>query len=102
MVSIIGRGDKNLLNEEVLVNLGKKYNKTVPQIILRWHIEKGNIVFPKSSNPVHIKENWDIFDFKLTKEEVEQIDGLKRKPIFTAKWDEILAMISSKTVSLED
>ena len=81
--SPIGRGNKDLLNEEVLINLAKKYNKTVPQIILRWHIEKGNIIFPKSSNPLHIKENWDIFNFKLTKEEVEKINELKKKPIFT-------------------
>ena len=67
----------------MLINLAKKYNKTVPQIILRWHIEKGNIIFPKSSNPLHIKENWDIFNFKLTKEEVEKINELKKKPIFT-------------------
>ena len=100
--SPIGRGNADLLNEKLLVELGKKYNKTVAQIILRWHIEKGNIVFPKSSNPVHIKENFDIFDFKLTKEEIEKIDGLKKKPIFTANWDKILAMIASKTVSLED
>ena len=86
--SPIGRGNQELLKEEIFVELGKKYNKTVPQIILRWHIEKGNIIFPKSSNPVHIKENIEIFDFKLTKEEIEKIDGLKRQPIFTAKWEE--------------
>ena len=100
--SPIGRGKSELFKEEVLVNLSKKYNKTVPQVILRWHIEKGNIIFPKSSNPQHIKENWEIFDFKLTKEEVEQIDGLKRGPIFTAQWDEKLANIASRSVSLED
>ena len=100
--SPIGRGKSELFKEKVLVNLSKKYNKTVPQVILRWHLEKGNIIFPKSSNPQHIKENWEIFDFKLTKEEVEQIDGLKRGPIFTAKWDETLANIASRSVSLED
>ena len=100
--SPIGRGNKELLSEPLFVELGKKYNKTVPQIILRWHIEKGNIIFPKSSNPVHIKENIEIFDFKLTKEEIEKIDGLKRQPIFTAKWEEKLANIASRCVSLED
>ena len=82
--------------------LGKKYNKTVPQIILRWHIEKGNIVFPKSSNLVHIKENMNIFDFKLTKEEIEKIDQLKSKPIFTAEFEAKLKNIASRNVSLED
>ena len=100
--SPIGRGNKELLSEPLFVELGKKYNKTVPQIILRWHIEKGNIIFPKSTNPVHIKENMEIFDFKLTKEEIEKIDGLKRQPIFTAKWEEKLANIASRCVSLDD
>ncbi len=100
--SPIGRGNQELLKEEIFVELGKKYNKTVPQIILRWHIEKGNIIFPKSSNPVHIKENIEIFDFKLTKEEIEKIDRLKRQPIFTAKWEEKLASIATRFVSLED
>jgi diketogulonate reductase-like aldo/keto reductase len=100
--SPIGRGNSQFLKEEILVELGKKYNKTVPQIILRWHIEKGNIVFPKSSNPVHIKENFDIFDFSLTKEEIEKIDQLKSKPIFTANFEEKLKNIASRNVSLED
>jgi diketogulonate reductase-like aldo/keto reductase len=100
--SPIGRGNAELLNEKILVDLSKKYNKSVPQVILRWHIEKGNIIFPKSSNPAHIKENANIFDFKLTKEEIEQIDGLKREPIYTAKWEEKLENIASRFVSLED
>ena len=44
--SPIGRGNRELFQEKVLVDLGNKYNKTVPQVILRWHIEKGNIIFP--------------------------------------------------------
>ena len=100
--SPIGRGNKDLLNEEVLLNLSKKYNKSVAQIILRWHIEKGNIIFPKSSNPLHIKENWDIFNFKLTKEEVEKINELKKKPIFTDDFEGKLKTIESRLVSLED
>ena len=86
----------------MLVDLGKKYNKTVPQVILRWHIEKGNIIFPMSRNPEHIKENWNIFDFKLTKEEVEQITGLKKQPIFTNNFEEKLKSIGKHKVSLTD
>jgi len=100
--SPIGRADKNLLNEEVLVNLGKKYNKTAAQVILRWHIEKGNIIFPKSTNPVHIKENWEIFDFKLTDEEIKQIDGLPKKLLFTEDFETKLKFIGKRGVSLED
>ena len=100
--SPIGRGNSQLLHEKVFEELGKKYNKTVPQIILRWHIEKNNIIFPKSSNPVHIKENMEIFDFCLTKEEIKKIDQLKGKPIFTADFESTLKFIGSKNVSLDD
>ena len=100
--SPLGRGNNQLLQEEVLVEISKKYNKTVPQIILRWHIEKGNIVFPKSSNIVHIKENMDIFDFSLTKEDIEKIDKLKSKPIFCANFEEKLKVIGSRVVNLDD
>ena len=100
--SPIGRGNKELFQEKVLVDLGKKYNKTVPQVILRWHIEKGNIIFPMSKNPEHIKENFNIFDFKLTKEEVEQIDGLKKKLLFTSDFDKALRGCERHEVSLTD
>ena len=100
--SPIGRGNKELFEEKVLVDLGKKYNKTVPQVILRWHIEKGNIIFPMSRNPEHIKENWNIFDFKLTKEEVDQITGLKKQPIFTNNFEEKLKFIGKREISLTD
>ena len=80
----IGHGDKGLIENEVFTRLGKKYNKTNVQIILRWHIQKGNVVFPKSSNPKHIKENCEIFDFELTKEEMQEIDKMgKTKRFFT-------------------
>ena len=80
----IGHGDKGLIWEEIFNKLSKKYNKTNVQVILRWHIQKGIIVFPKSSNPKHIKENSEIFDFKLTDEEMKEIDKMgKRKRFFT-------------------
>lgn len=46
------------------------------QIILRWHIEEGTILFPKTTNPVHMKENFDIFDFALTEDEMRRIRAL--------------------------
>ena len=55
-----------------------------------------------SQNPVHIKENWDIFDFKLTKEEIEKIDGLKKKLIFTADFEKALSGCERHKVSLTD
>ena len=80
----IGHGDKDLINQEIFSKLGKKYKKTNVQIILRWHIQKGNVVFPKSTNPLHIKENFDIFDFNLTNQEMDEIDKMgKTKRFFT-------------------
>ena len=68
--SPIGRGSKELFNEKVLVDLAEKYKKSVVQIILRWHVDKNNILFPKSTKPDHMKDNLNIFDFKLTDEEI--------------------------------
>jgi diketogulonate reductase-like aldo/keto reductase len=80
----IGHGDKGLIGNENFTKLGQKYKKTNVQIILRWHIQKGNVVFPKSSNPKHIKENSEIFDFNLTNEEMAEINKLgKTKRFFT-------------------
>lgn len=72
----LGHANIGLLNEKIFLELAKKYNKTPAQIILRWHIEEGNIVFPKSANEIHMKENIDIFDFSLTKEEIKEISKL--------------------------
>ena len=85
----IGHGDKSLIEHELFTKLGKKYNKTNVQVILRWHIQKGNIVFPKSSNPKHIKENSEIFDFNLTDDEMKEIDKMgKTKRFFTMPLDQ--------------
>lgn len=72
----LGHANIGLLNEKIFLELAKKYNKTPAQIILRWHIEEGNIIFPKSTNEIHMKENIDIFDFSLTEEEMKEISKL--------------------------
>lgn len=74
----IGHGDKSLIEEPVFTELAKKYGKTNVQIILRWHIQEGNIIFPKSTNPKHIKDNMDIFDFTLTDDEMRTIKELDK------------------------
>ena len=74
----LGHGDAALIEEPVFTKLAEKYGKTNAQIILRWHIQEGIIVFPKSSNPVHIKENIDIVDFELTEEEMNEIRQLDK------------------------
>lgn len=74
----IGHGDKGLIGEAVFARLAEKYGKTNVQIILRWHIQEGNIVFPKTTNPVHLRDNFDIFGFELTADEMVEIRALDR------------------------
>lgn len=77
----LGHGATDLLNEPIFTKLGQKYGKTNAQIVLRWHIQIGNIVFPKTTNPQHMKDNFDIFDFSLSDAEMAEIaklDGKKR------------------------
>ena len=69
----LGHGDKSLINEEVFTKLAEKYAKTNAQIILRWHVQSGNVIFPGSKNSAHIRDNFDIFDFELTAEEMKEI-----------------------------
>ena len=72
----LGHGDKTLLEQPVFTELGKKYHKSNAQIILRWHIQSGNVIFPGSKNPAHIRDNFDIFDFELNEEEMKEIATL--------------------------
>ena len=72
----LGHGDANLINEPVFTELGKKYGKSNVQIILRWHLQMGNIPLPRSTNPAHQKDNIDIFDFQLTEDEMAKIKAL--------------------------
>lgn len=86
----LGHGDKALLNEPLFSKLGKKYGKSNAQIILRWHIQYGNIVIPGSKNPEHIKANIDIFDFSLTENEMEMIGKLDRQKRYYHSTPEML------------
>ena len=74
----LGHGDNALLNEPLFKSLAEKYGKSTAQIILRWHIQDGNIVIPGSKNSDHIKANFDIFDFSLTDEEMAEISSLDK------------------------
>lgn len=74
----LGHGDKNLLAEQVFKELGQKYHKSVAQIILRWHIQMGNIILPKSLNKDHMKDNLNLDDFLLSKEDMKQIGNLDK------------------------
>lgn len=86
----LGHGDKALLQEPLFTQLGKKYGKSAPQIILRWHIQGGNIVIPGSKNPDHIKSNFDLFDFALTDDEMAQITALNKNVRYYTSTPEML------------
>lgn len=71
-------GQPNLLNEETLIEIGKDHSKSAAQIALRWALQKGMIVIPKSVRRARIEENFDVLDFDLTKEEMARVDALDR------------------------
>ena len=75
--SPVARMDKRLHENPVLKEIAAKYSKTVSQVILRWDIDTGSIPIPASSSEKHIAENYDIFDFILTEEEIDAINSLE-------------------------
>ena len=72
----LGHGNKDLLENETIVSLAKKYHKNAGQIILRWIYQEGVISLPKSTNEERMKGNIDIFDFELTDEEMKAMQAL--------------------------
>jgi len=87
----LGHADVTLLNESVFKIIGNKYDKTPAQIILKWHIQMGFIVIPGSKNVIHIKENFDLFDFELTQEDMELIASINKNKKYYERNDEHLA-----------
>lgn len=74
-----GRGHTaELLGDETISSIAKAHGKSSAQIILRWNLQKGVVVIPGSSNPDHIQENTELYDFELTDEEMEKINALDR------------------------
>lgn len=86
----LGHGDKTLIQEPLFAELGKKYGKSSAQIILRWHIQDGNIVIPGSKNPAHIRDNFDLFDFSLTDSEMAEIAKLDKQKRYYVSTPEML------------
>ncbi|EJL74213.1 aldo/keto reductase [Chryseobacterium populi] len=74
--SPLGNGNAGLLNNEALKTIAGKYHKTVPQVILRWHLQEGFVVIPKSVTPSRIEENFNVFDFELSDDEMDIIRAL--------------------------
>ncbi len=86
----LGHGDVALREEPIFTELGKKYGKSNAQIILRWHTQVGNVVIPGSKNPDHIRENFNIFDFELTADEMASIATLdKNEKYFHATQEQL-------------
>lgn len=74
-----GRGyTAELLGDEVISEIADAHGKSSAQVILRWNLQKGVVVIPGSSNPDHIQENTELFDFELTEDEMKRIDALDR------------------------
>lgn len=86
----LGHGDKALINESLFAELGEKYGKSNVQIILRWHIQDGNIVIPGSKNAEHIRDNFDLFDFSLSDEEMAKIAAMDQKKRYYTSTPEML------------
>jgi diketogulonate reductase-like aldo/keto reductase len=72
-------GKSGLLEEEALIEIGKKYGKTPAQIALKWNVDRGTMVIPKSTNPGRIKENISIFDFELDDEDRKKIKSINKE-----------------------
>jgi 2,5-diketo-D-gluconate reductase A len=76
--SPLGGQGGSVLSDPTVAALGEKYGKTPAQVVLRWHIELGNVVIPKSTHRERMAENFDIFDFELAPDDVTMISELDR------------------------
>jgi 2,5-diketo-D-gluconate reductase A len=72
--SPIAQGE--VLDDEIIEEIARRLDRTPAQVVLRWHIQRGSIVFPKSATPERIRENFEVFDFELDAGDVEAIDAL--------------------------
>ena len=98
----LGHGDAALLQELVFAKLGEKYKKTSAQIILRWHIQDGNIVIPGSKDPEHIRDNFNLFDFALTEEEMAEIRELDQEKRYYTSTPELLKKYATMVPPVDD
>lgn len=98
----LGHGDAALLQEPIFAKLGEKYKKSPAQIILRWHIQDGNIVIPGSKNPDHIRDNFDLFDFPLTEDEMAKIRSLDQNKRYYTSTPELLEKYVTMVPPVDD
>ncbi len=74
-----GEGRKGTFDNPVLAKIGEKYGKTSAQVMLRWNIQRGIIVIPKSTHKERMEENFAVFDFALSEEDMDAIAALDKK-----------------------
>lgn len=98
----LGHGDKALLEEPVFSKLAQKYGKSNAQIILRWHIQAGNVVIPGSKNPEHIRANFDLFDFRLNDEEMTEVAALNKNKRYYTSTPELLKSYAEMVPPVDD
>ena len=67
-----------MLDDPVVVEVAEAVGRTPAQAVLRWHVQRGDVVFPKSTTPSRMRENFELFDFELTDEQVQAICSLDR------------------------
>ena len=97
----LGHGDRGLIEEPVFTKLAEKYGKSNAQIILRWHIQEGNIIIPGSKNPEHIKDNANIFDFELTDDEMNEIAKINKNQRYYIPNPELTASYATMELNPE-
>ncbi len=91
----LAEGRNNIFNNPTLTKIAEKHNKSTAQIILRWIIQRGIIVFPKSTKEERMQQNFNIFDFELTKEDMEKIKELETgEPIADINSPAFIEMLS--------
>lgn len=97
----LGHGNSDLIHDSVIEEIAKKHNKSSIQVILRWHTQMGFALVPGSSNKDHIKSNAEIFDFKLTDEDMNKIASINKHEPFYHVTDESLKRLATTKCNFE-
>lgn len=98
----LGHSNNDMLSDEVFISLANKYHKSTVQIILRWHTQMGFGLVPGSKTPSHIKENAEIYDFRLTDEEIALIATVNKHQPFYQVTEESLHKLATTKCNFED
>ncbi|MDQ6597762.1 aldo/keto reductase [Bacillus salipaludis] len=95
-------GKNNMFQNEILVSIGEKYNKSVAQVVLRWLTQRGVVAIPKSVRKERIVENFNIFDFELSQEDMDQIATLDTKEslFFSHRDPEMVKWIGTRKLDI--